>query len=59
MTRVREKIMYTLFLVKKPEGKGPLGGPRLRWEAISWITVASGTDSCKAVIFTAVNIRIP
>jgi hypothetical protein len=30
----RERDMYGGEIVGKPEGKGPLGRPRLRWEDI-------------------------
>jgi hypothetical protein len=34
--RERERDAYRV-LVWKPQGKGPFGGPRRRWEELKWI----------------------
>jgi len=47
------EALYTGVLVRKPEGKGPLGEPRRRWEdgssgrgigGMDWIEMAQDRD---------------
>jgi hypothetical protein len=58
-------------LVEKPEGKGPLGRPRRRWEDnirmdlqevgcrdMDWIGLAQDKDSWRALVSAVMNIRI-
>jgi len=59
-------------LVGKPEGKGPLGRPRRRWEdnikmdfqevgggCGDWIKLAQDRDRCRALVSTVMNLRVP
>jgi hypothetical protein len=58
--------------VGKPEGKRPLGRPRLRWvdnikmdlreigwDDIDWIGLAQDRDQWKVLVNTAMNLRVP
>jgi hypothetical protein len=56
----------------KPEGRGPLGRLRRRWEdnikmyirevgcgGIDWIILAQNKDRWRAVVNTVMNLRVP
>jgi hypothetical protein len=58
--------------VGKPEGKRPLGRPRLRWvdnikmdlreigwDDIDWIDLAQDRDQRRALVNTVMNLRDP
>jgi hypothetical protein len=57
--------------VGKPEGRRPLGRPRRRWEdikmgirevgwrGIDWIDLAQHRDRWRALVNTAMNLRVP
>ena len=60
-------------LAGKPDGKSPLGRPRLRWwdniskidfkefvwERVDWIDLADGKDKWRAVLKAVLNLGIP
>ena len=59
-------------LVGKPEGKRPLGRPRLRWEdnikldlqevaggCGDWMELAQDRERWRALVSTAMNFRVP
>jgi hypothetical protein len=67
-----EKRNACRILVGKPEGKSPLGRPRrswvdsikmdlreIGWNGMDWIDLAQGGDQWKALVNTAMNLRVP
>jgi hypothetical protein len=65
-----ERKLYKV-LVEKPEGKRPLGRPRLRWEdgirmdlreiglgGVDWIRLAQDRDRWRAVVCAVMNLRV-
>jgi hypothetical protein len=67
-----EKRNAYRILVGKPEGKGPLGRPRHRWEdnirmdlreivwgGMDWIDLAQDRDQWRALMNTVMNLRVP
>ena len=63
---------YTGFWWEKPEGKRPLGRPRLRWEdnikmdlqevecgSMDWIDLTQDSGRWLALVNAVMNIRVP
>jgi hypothetical protein len=60
------------ILVRKPEGKRPLGRPKLKWvdnikmdlreiggRGMDWIDLAQDRDQWRALENTVLNLRVP
>jgi hypothetical protein len=67
-----EKRNACRILVGKPEGKRPLGIPRLRWvdniemdlgetkwDDMNWIDLAEDRDQWRALLSTVMNLWVP
>jgi hypothetical protein len=67
-----EKRNVHRLLVGKPEGKRSLGRPRCRsvdnikmdlleigWGSVDWIGLAQDRDSCRGLVNSVLNLRVP
>jgi hypothetical protein len=67
-----EKRNAYRLLVRKPEGKRPLGRPRRRWVdnirmdfleigcgGVDWIGLAQDKDKWRALLNAVMNLRVP
>jgi hypothetical protein len=66
-----EKRNECRILVGKPEGRRPLGRPRCRWldnikidlrergwDGVDWVDLAQDRDQWRALLNTAMNLRV-
>jgi hypothetical protein len=70
VARMEKRKAYRL-LVRKPEGKRPLGRPRCRWVdirmdfgevgwgVVDWIGLAKDRNRWRALVNSVLNLRVP
>jgi hypothetical protein len=72
VARMWKKRNACRILVGTPEGKRPLGRPRLRWvdnikmnlieigwDGVNWIDMAQDRDQWRALVNTVLSLRVP
>ena len=72
IARMGERRGIYRGLVRKPEGKRPLGNPRCRWEynikmylqevgrgGMDWIDLAQDRDRWRELVNEVMNLRVP
>jgi hypothetical protein len=64
VARTGEKRNAYRLLVGKPEGKRPLGRPRMylvevEWGDVDWIGLAQDRDRWRALVNSVLNLRVP
>jgi len=72
VARVGERRCVYKVLVRRPEGKRPLGRPRRRWEynikidlqemgcgGMGWIGVAQNRDRWRELMSAVMSLRVP
>ena len=72
MARMGEGRGVYRVLVRKPEGKRPLGRPRCRWEdnikiylqevggvCVHWMELAQDRDRWRTLVSMVMNLRVP
>jgi hypothetical protein len=72
VARMGEKRNVYRLLVRKPEGKRPLGRPRHRWidnskmdlleiglNVVDWIGLTQNRYRCRALVNSIMNLQVP
>jgi hypothetical protein len=67
VARMGKKKNAYRILVRKPEGKIPLGSPRRRWvdlreigwEGVDWVDMAQNRNQWRDLVNTVLNLRVP